>query len=406
MLLSILRWLKGYVWFDIKGRYPERFINVVVKNGLSVWNTGRKNDDLCACMYINDYKHIRKYAKKGRVTLKVTKRSGFPFFVKEHKNRVGVIVGLAVFIAVVAILSNFVWTIEISGLQTISEAQVLSSLSKNGLYIGRYKNNASFKVITRDTMLDIRDIGWMSINVVGSHASVEIKEKAKSPKIDDYLQPANVKASRDGLIVKMNVSEGEKLFDSGSAVVKDQLLVSSVVEDMLGGVTLVRADAQVIAQTNRSETFTIPKSVDTTSYDLPQKRYMFDILSLKIPLSFSFADDSGCLIRYDKKAVELFDTVLPLSVTTQTLYTENTSKKILSEKEAEETLRLLSLLYEAFELEDCTVLDRKYELSQTDGCYVLKTNFSCEEDIAYQQDINIEKAFTDSSEAYSDTSDK
>lgn len=395
MLLNILRWLKGYVCFKITGKFPERFINIVTKSGLTIWNTGRRNGELYACMYVRDYKAIRPLAKKSRVRLKVTKRVGSPFFVSKYKNRVGVLIGAFVFVLVIFLMSNFVWTIEITGLQTISEARLRQVLSDNGLYIGAYIPSKSFKIIGRDTMLELDDIGWMSINVIDSHASVEIKEKAQSPKVDNYHQPANVKAERDGLILRINVAEGEAFFDSGSAVVKDQLLVSCVVEDMLGGVTLVRANAEVIAQTHRDMIFTVDKTQPRFFYDEPKNRYTFDLLGVRIPVSFSFADEKENLVRYKTESVLLFDTVLPLSVKTQSLYKRSQITDTITENEAKEILLSYSSLYEAFELSDCLVTDRAYDFSESDSQFILTTSFTCEEDIAYQQDINIENADTE-----------
>ncbi len=391
-MLNIFRWLLGFVRFTVVGKFPERFINIVTKSGLSIWDTENKNGVLNASMFVRDYKNIRLYAKKSRVRLKIQKKSGLPFFIKKYKARVGVLIGLFIFVLIAMFMSNFVWTIDIVGLQTVSEAQLVSSLKENGLFIGTYKPSASFKTIARDTMLDIPDIGWMSINVVNSHASVELKEKAKSPKVADYHQPANVKAERDGLIVSINTSQGESYFESGSAVVKDQLLVSAVVEDMLGGVTLVRADAEVVAQTKREKTFSVTKFQQTLSFCEPVYRKELNIFSLSIPYSFAFADENDSLISYKTENSELFDTTLPLSVTTKTIYKAEEFKTTFTQEEAQETLLKYCALFESFELSDCIIKDREYKFYETDTEYLLDVEFICEEDIAYQQDINIDNA--------------
>lgn len=398
-MLEIFRWLQGYVCFKIYGKFPERFINIVTKYGIAIWDTKRIDGNLCACMYVRDYLRIRTLAKKSRVRLEITEKRGSPFFVRKYKNRVGVLFGIAVFALVIFVMSNFVWTIEITGLQTISEAQLRQVLCDNGLYIGTYIPSKSFKTITRDTMLKLDDIGWMSINVIDSHASVEIKEKAKSPKVDNYRQPANVKAKRDGLILKINVHEGESVFGSGSAVVKDQMLVSSVVEDKLGGVTLVRANAEVIAQTHREMIFIVDKNEKRFTFDEPKSRYEFNLLGLKIPLSFSFVDDSEHLLCYKTESLCLFDTVLPLSLNTQSLYKRTPINSAITKSEAEKILNNYASMYEAFELSECLVTNRKIKLSENTTQYILKVNYTCEEDIAYQQDINVDNADTERHDA-------
>lgn len=391
-MLNIFRWLLGFVRFKVIGKFPERFINIVTKSGLSIWDTQNKNGFLHASMFVRDYKEIRPYARKSRVKLRIEKKSGLPFFIKRYKARVGVLIGALVFVLITIFMSNFIWTIDIVGLQTISEAQLISTLNKNGLFIGTYKPGASFKTIARDTMLDIPDIGWMSINVVNSHASVELKEKAKSPEVDDYRKPANVKAKHDGLIISINTLQGKSYFESGSAVVKDQLLVSGVVEDMLGGVTLVRANAEVIAQTKREKTFSVPKTQQTLRFCEPVYRKELNIFSLSLPYSFAFADQNESFVSYITEPARLFDTTLPLSVTTETIYEAEKTKVNISEAKAQEILLRYSALYESFELSDCIIKEREYIFYETDTAYLLDVKFTCEEDIAYQQDINIDNA--------------
>ncbi len=386
-MLEIFRLFQGYVCFKIIGKYPERFINIVVKNSISIWNTKRVDKTLFACMYIKDYLKIRPYAKKCRVKLKITQKHGFPFLLRRYKNRVGVLVGVAVFVAVLSFMASFVWTIDVVGLETVSYAHLIEVLENNGLYIGTFKPAVSFSTISRDTMLDIEDIGWMAVNVQGSHASVEVKEKAKSPTVPDYHMPANVKAERDGVILSINTSEGKSLFKAGSAVVKDQLLVSSVIEDKLGGVKLVRANAQVIALTKRNEQFSIKKNIDRQVFKEKKHRSSIGVFNVSLPIKFAFADESNSLVRHHKKTLTLFSTALPVYQSSTHIYEKASKSTNVAEKTAQKALCNKAALYEVFELSEAVIKDREYAFSQTDDEYILNVCYTCEEDIAYQQEI-------------------
>ena len=394
-MLEIFRWLKGFVEFQIIGKFPERFINVVTSNGVSIWNTAKCDDILCARMYIKDYKRVRYYARKSMVKLRLKSKHGFPFFVKRYKSRVGVLVGIAVFIIVVLFMSNFVWTIEVVGLNTVSEARVLESLKENGLYVGTYKPSTSFTAIARKTMLDIEDIGWMAVNVLDSHARVEVKEKAKKPKVPDYKQPANVKAKRDGLILSINTAEGDAYFGSGSAVVKDQLLVSCVIEDQLGGVKFVRADAQIIARTVRNEQFSVLKKLDTVLFSNVKSGKSFSLFSVDIPIKYTFASAENCAVRRHSNKLTLFDSVLPLSLETENYYKLAEKKLELDKEKALSILKNKSALYECFELSDCKILSREYDFKDSEDRYVMNVVFECEEDIAYQQNADVDRLETE-----------
>ena len=388
-MLDFFRWLQGFVRFYIIGNSPERFINIVTKNRISIWNTERVDGKMFACMFTKDYINIRDLAKKSRVRLKVKSRHGLPFFIKVHKDRVGILVGVAVFALVIYVMSCFVWTIDVVGLETISYTKVMQTLKENGLYVGAFKPKCSFTNISRNTMLEIEDIGWMSLNTLGSHCSVEIKEKAKSPKVDDFSIPANVKAKRDGQIISINTAKGEACFGVGSAVVKDQLLVNCVIEDQLGRVKLVRADAQVIAKTTRKKIFTVEKECVTTQLSFADDTKTARVIFFDVPYDFSFAGKSDSAVRKTTKSVELFDTQLPLSVTTQRIYTKDEKNIILKEKKAKAILQQKAYLYEAFCLSECIINDKHYEFTENDSQFVLTALYDCEEDIAYQQEIDI-----------------
>ena len=388
-MLDFFRWLQGFVRFYIIGNSPERFINIITKNRISIWNTERVDGKMFACMFAKDYINIRDLAKKSRVRLKVKSRHGLPFFIKAHKDRVGILVGVAVFAMIVYVMSCFVWTIDVVGLETVSYTQVMQTLKDNGLYVGAFKPACSFTNISRNTMLEIEDIGWMSLNTLGSHCSVEIKEKAKSPKVDDFSTPANVKAKRDGQIISINTANGEACFGVGSAVVKDQLLVNCVIEDQLGRVKLVRADAEIIAKTTRRKVFAVDKKTKVTELSFSGEAKTARAVFFDIPYDFSFAGKSDSAVRKTTRSVELFDTQLPLSVTTQRIYDKNEKEIILNKKKAKEILLKKAYLYEAFILSECVLDNKQYEFFENDTQFILSAVYECEEDIAYQQEIDI-----------------
>lgn len=390
MLLDFIRWLQGFVQFLVIGKYPERFINIVTKSSLSIWDTNKTGDKLSARMYVRDYKKIRPFAKKSRVRLKIQSKHGLPFYIRRYKKRVGVLIGVLVFILVVSVMSQFVWTIDVIGLETVSKAQLLSVLESNGLYIGAYKPSLSFTQISRKTMLKIDDIAWMSVNVLNSHASVELKEKAKSPPVDDYRQPANVKATRDGLIENINTLQGECFFTAGSAVVKDQMIVSGVVEDKLGGVSLVRADAEVIARTTRNVSFCVDKEHLYYKFSKPSLRRSFSMFNISVPVTFSFAGGGDSAVRQTTDSLYLFDTTLPVSVESTRIYEKQRVSKTLDEKTAQEILKKQAYVYECFGLSQYEVLSRDLNYSQTDDLYILDATYTCRENIAYQQDIGVD----------------
>ena len=388
-MLNFFRLILGYVEFEIIGKYPERFINITIRNGVPIFSTRRIDKKLFGCMYIKDYRAVRPYAKKSRVRLKIHSKHGFPFVLKRYKNRVGVILGVAVFIAVVIFMSNFVWSIDVTGLETVSYSHLMNVLEENGLEVGTFKPSVNFVKIARDTMLDIDDIRFLAVNVQGSYASVEVKEKEKSPDVPDYKTPANVKAKCDGLILSIDTHQGFALFEEGSAVVKDQLLVSAVKEDARGGVKMLRASADVIAQTHRKKSFVVEKEVVTKSFSDMKSRKAISVFNVDIPYRFSFCDEESSFVRYHSENLRLFESTLPCEVNTQNIYPYVKRKVVLSKEKAKEILLKKSTLFESFELSECEIQKIERSFSQTDEKYIMDVSYTLVEDIAYQQEIDV-----------------
>lgn len=52
-------------------------------------------------------------------------------------------------------------------------------------------------------------IGWISLNIMGSTMSVNIEEKAPKPDTPDFKTPCNIKANNDGVITSIKPQEGK-----------------------------------------------------------------------------------------------------------------------------------------------------------------------------------------------------
>ena len=211
MLLEMLRFVRGYVRFDVCGRYPERFLNITARHGVRLWEVERVGEGFSACMYRSDYRRIRSLARKAGVRLRVKDKRGLPSLAYSRRDRVGLVFGACAFIITVFVTSMFIWSVDISGNDKLSLTHINTLLKDNGLYVGAFKPALDAKRLADEVMIDDPDIGWMAVNIEGSYASVEIKEKAKSSqRFKDIIEvtgsranPAWVEADSDKLCGKI-----------------------------------------------------------------------------------------------------------------------------------------------------------------------------------------------------------
>lgn len=75
MILRLLRWFSGYAKFNAKGKFPERLLNMTMKNGIQLWGMRSDSSSLTAYVAAREYKLLRPFAKRCELTLKCTKKA-------------------------------------------------------------------------------------------------------------------------------------------------------------------------------------------------------------------------------------------------------------------------------------------------------------------------------------------
>ena len=230
MVSRFLRWLRGYVVFSAVGKYPERLINIATMSNITILNPVGEKGKITAQVSIEDYRALCAVRKKAMVRLRIIKKTGLPFTLHKNRKRKGLLIGAMLFIVIINVLSMFIWDINIIGNNSVSEYEMQSCLKDNGVYIGAFKSNINVSSAERNFSLQIGKVGWMSVNILGSTANVQLSESYEVPEIADQTTPCNLKATKTGQVLKMDIRAGENYASIGDGVAKGQLLVSGIVK--------------------------------------------------------------------------------------------------------------------------------------------------------------------------------
>ena len=76
-------------------------------------------------------------------------------------------------------LSNFIWNIEVTGINSINKEEILQTLKEEGLTIGTFKNKINTKEIVNKMRLHRNDLAWIGIEIKGTNATIKIVEADK-----------------------------------------------------------------------------------------------------------------------------------------------------------------------------------------------------------------------------------
>lgn len=390
MLLEIIRFFRGNVDFTASGKFPERFINITAKNGVNLWNPVPAKNAISASMYLSDYKKIRTLAKKSRVKTKITAKHGMPFIVNRYKARTGLFAGAVFGIILCIFLSNFIWSVKISGTEEISNTYLESLLSDNGISVGVWKNNLDVDQIERNIQRKCGDVRWMSINITGSLVTVEVKETYKKPKLDTSKNPCNVKAVKDGVITRIQAYNGKPVVTKGSGVVNGQVLVSGLDETKQGDMRYLRANAKVFADITEQRTLSIPKKITySTATDNYVDRKNLKFLWIDFPCNLAFESYENSVSTVHGENLFINDVVLPVGFKIQTDRELVTEDYTISKSSAQEIVKTDCILYEIFAKSESTVVSRNISVKENKSGYNFTADYIFNENIADQVDFDV-----------------
>ncbi len=389
--IDIVRWLKGYITVEASGKFPERFLNLMLNKEVPIWEPIGQKGKLRFKVYAREYKKLKPLARRSQVKIKSSKKKGLPFFIKRNKKRKGLLIGLVLFAGLIILLSQFVWEIEISNLSNFSYVEVKNILKEEGLEIGVLKNDLNIEKIERNATLKLEDIAWITVNIIGNTAKVEISESETPKTEEDKKMPCNIKASKDGQIIRMDISQGQKAVNIGDGVVEGQLVVSGVVQIGEEILNLVHSEAKVLAKTTHQKTIEIPLNQEVS---IPTGKFLqrkqIDFFGIKLPTNFLNIPSEDYKEVERTNQLNLNNQNLPIYEVQENWYEFESAVIKLNEENAKKIADDKLLLYETFNLNHCEEIEKVITTEIKNDTLIVTAKYTCIEDIAVKSEILLE----------------
>ena len=385
MLISkILNYIKGCLTIIIDGLFPERFINICTRNNVPLWNIRREDKTrISADMSIYDFKKIRKFGKKSRCRIHITKKYGLPFFLHRYRKRKVLAAGVAVFFILLHIMTRFVWIIEITGNEKISQEDILTCAAQAGLYAGMKTSDVDSSEIQRRIMTDMDEIGFVSVNRTGTTVHIDIREREEKREHFDKDTPTNIVAAESGVIESTLVQSGSAVVTKGDVVYKGQLLVSGANDSKAYGIKYSRSDAKIMARVWHEKTVQLPaysEEKHLTGNIIKKKKLKIFNFSVNLFIKNKILFEKYDILSYTKYITLGEGKILPIGIETTT-YTEYTEKRTkLSQSELKKQLtEEMDNLYSG-----CEIVNRTFTTKDN----TMTVTYECIEDIAKEEEIN------------------
>ncbi len=384
----------GYVRVKLIGEDINVFLEKCRKENIYLKNVTNVGDNYYADILSTHINKTVSLLKECGVTLKIEGRFGLAMKLFIYRNRLSFIIGASVFMFLFCCNSFFVKDFEITGNEFLTDTQIITLLEESGIKQGTFIPKTDVYKIADNMRKKCRHLSWVWVDIYGTTARVDVREKVSKPDFFDENYVCNIVAEKDGVVCETVCEKGILYATVGNYVRKGELLIGGVYDaNEYAPVRLVHATGTVKAKTVYSlESDFDGKYITYKKGKKDKNVWIFNFFGKRFvinPLS-----DDRLFVKTDTKTKNLkflgkFS--LPLGFTKQkyceiikTEYKINREETLKRAYDELEKRISLSLPY------DAKVMDTKKEYAQNpDGSFNVKLTFECIEEITEELPIEV-----------------
>ena len=188
--------IRGSVRLEAVGPYPERFFNILSARGIRFWQVERV-DATTVRLTVARSQAGRAQALGKRCLCEVhrVETRGAAAFLMGFRTRHGLLIGMAISLLAVLVLSRFVLVIDITGSTSVPEGVLLSELREAGLEPGSYGPAVDERAVSNRVLLAEERLGFLSVNIRGIRAEVVVRDAALPPEIEPVVSASVVSSA-------------------------------------------------------------------------------------------------------------------------------------------------------------------------------------------------------------------
>ena len=312
-----VNYLRGQVLVRVESAFPERVLNLCAARDLGFWDLQWESETAFTCRLSRaDFRELRRAAGKLECSVTPLRRSGAPYTLRRLLSRPALAAG-AVAVGLWLVLGSFfIWEFTIEGNETLPDEVILRALEEQGVGIGSFGLSLDGEDLRNRILLELPELVWLTVNVSGCRASVQVRERVPVPETVDRKALSNLVARRAGLVLEIHAFSGVKCVVEGMSVEEGQILISGVEDTENFGARTTAGLGEVKGRTWHTLTAKLPLTVQKKVYAGEKTGYSL-IFGKKRVKFFGNSSIEGR--NYDKitKRMKLSFLGVPLPVTVE-----------------------------------------------------------------------------------------
>lgn len=383
---DILNLIFGCISFCAENGFSERFINSCNRNNIPLWDISKKGSTLTAKTTPSGYLRIRQPAKESSMKVRMTKKSGLPFFFNRYLKRTALISGFIVAFFLLIFLSGRIWIIEVTGNETLTDSEVIEAFEDAGLTIGSSKRTLQLPKIESAAMLKLSDASWAAVNLHGCVAEINVRDLGQIPDIETHGGTSNIIARKDGQISVLEVYRGSAVAEIGQPVLKGEPIISGVTQSRLDTTLFTDAHGYIVAKTNiEVHTETDNKIIECVTKD--KKVWSLYFLGIEF---LPPRKDSGDFYEY-RSRLNINGKTLPFGLNYR-LYSDFEEKEKTISDEMAELMALTDYSLEFYYKTGHTqIINHSVSIKKEEDCFKITGDCFCYENIGETISFDVEE---------------
>lgn len=380
----------------ISGGGCEKFFNLCAEKGICLSNVRCDSFGAVCSMAAGDFRRIRGCVRESGVHLSIIRKSGLGLYFSRRRKRHAFFIGALLSLSAMIYLTSCIWVVDVTGNESVSDEIITEALENHGFKVGSLRYGHNIKKLQNSVLIDLDSLAWLWINIDGTHATVEVREKGSTVAPEDTHGAYNIVASHSGYITDIIAKSGRKVIERGAVVSEGDLLISGISSTNFHGNRYIHSDGVVMAKTWRKKSgeYHHTKSTFLKTGKKVKKRtvnfFGFDVkLYLSNKIDYELYEENT-----KTKRLKIFDDFyMPVSFTTDTFYEIIKEDSEISDAQAvSAAVENLTAQIESERSEGAATVQREYEYQKLENGNVFVTvTVESEENIAKPIKIEVDK---------------
>lgn len=244
--------------FTLTGLNLERFLNLLSRQGVPVLSARRTGPRTLECRcYSADAAAIRLLAEEKGWRVDDLRPAGLSAALHRLRRRPGLLIGGALTLVLLVVLSQFVWRVEVHQAGAY-QADIAAYLAQEGYGPGRLRSTVDAAALEAALTRRYPRVAWFHVYVRFVTLVVDVTQGVPMPELSPS-QPGDVVAQRDGIIQRIAVFAGTARVQAGDAVRAGQVLIAGQERGADGELAPVAARGEVLARCWQSQRVSLPR---------------------------------------------------------------------------------------------------------------------------------------------------